>query len=698
MFTEYSPLWIIPIAAIAVAIGLFAYYFPRSGTFSKPQRALLFSLRVLSLLLLMFLLLSPVVRFEKNTEVKPVVAFALDDSRSVVLTKDSAYYRKDFPKALDELKKRLSDKYDVRVYRFGAKTEQAHSAESDIRLDFKQEKTDIASCLSAIDDDYGRENLSAIVLCSDGIANSGNNPLNECERIQVPIYCVALGDTARRKDLAVTDIRCNRIAYLGDEFPVEITLRAERAAGSRATLTMQHQGRTLFSKNVEIKGDKFTATLPMSLTATSVGVEKYGVSLSLLPDEANRENNRADFFVEVIDSRQSVRILCAAPHPDISAIKQSLSQSKNLSVEAAVFSSRSTLSNSKPDLLIAHGMPFDSESYNYLASERESGTPILYIVSSATDVRLFNRLNAGVKIEGYSLKGSSEALALVNHSFALFSLSEQSAGLLPKMPPLNVPLARFSAQGETQTLLFQKVAGTRSDYPLLCFSSGAGAKSGVLCGENIWKWRLHNVLLNRTSEEVDELISKSVRYLVSDADKSLFRVRCDKVFPYGSDVSFEAELYDRSYRLNNTPEATMLIRREDGREFRHTFSKTMNAYSLNVGELEQGEYSYTASATLSGEKLTAKGSFVVSSASVEAANLVADHSLLKALSDKTAAEMLYPEDVQRIDALLDANEQVRPIIRTETTNRKLTESLWYWIAIVLTLSCEWFLRKFWGAI
>ncbi len=698
MFTEYSPLWIIPIAAIAVAIGLFAYYFPKSGTFSKPQRALLFSLRVLSLLLLMFLLLSPVVRFEKNTELKPVVAFALDDSRSVVLTKDSAYYRKDFPKALDELKKRLSDKYDVRVYRFGAKTEQAHSAESDIRLDFKQEKTDISSCLGAIDDDYSRENLSAIVLCSDGIANSGNNPLNECEKIQVPIYCVALGDTARRKDLAVADIRCNRIAYLGDEFPVEITLRAERAAGSRATLTVQRQGRTLFSKNVEIKGDKFTATLPMSLTATSVGVEKYGVSLSLLPDEANRENNRADFFVEVIDSRQSVRILCAAPHPDVSAIKQSLAQSKNLSVEAAAFSSRSTLPNTKPDLIIAHGMPFDSESYNYLASERESGTPILYIVSSATDVRLFNRLNAGVKIEGYSLKGSSEALALVNHSFALFSLSEQSAGLLPKMPPLNVPLARFSAQGETQTLLFQKVAGTRSDYPLLCFSSGAGAKSGVLCGENIWKWRLQNVLLNRTSAEADELIAKTVRYLVSDADKSLFRVRCDKVFPYGSDVSFEAELYDRSYRLNNTPEATMLIRREDGREFRHTFSKTMNAYSLNVGELEEGEYSYTASATLSGEKLTAKGSFVVSSASVEAANLVADHSLLKALSDKTAAEMLYLEDVQRIDALLDANEQVRPIIRTETTNRKLTESLWYWIAIVLTLSCEWFLRKFWGAI
>lgn len=698
MFTEYSLLWIIPIAAIAVAIGLFAYYFPKKGNYSKPQRAVLFLLRVLSLLLLMFLLLSPVVRFEKNTEVKPVVAFALDDSRSVVLAKDSAYYRTDYLKALALLKKRLSDKYDVRVYRFGDKGEESTGKEDRISLGFKQEKTDIASCLAAINDDYSRENLSAIVLCSDGIVNSGSSSLNECEKIRVPIYCVALGDTTRRKDLAVTDIRCNRIAYLGDEFPVEITLRAERAAGSTTRLTVQRQGRILFSKDIEIKDDKFTATIPFSLTATSVGVEKYGVSLSLLSEEANRENNRADFLVEVIDSRRSVHILCAAPHPDVSAIKQSLSQNRNIGVEAAVFSSRSSLPNTKPDLIIAHGMPFDTESYNYLVSEKAGGTPILYIVSSSTDVRLLNRLNAGVKIEGYSVKGSSEALALVNPSFALFSLSNQSAELLAKMPPLNVPLARFSTQGETQTLLTQKVAGTRSDYPLLCFTSGTETKSGVLCGENIWKWRLQNVLLNRTGTEVDELISKTVRYLVSDADKSLFKVRCDKVFSHGSEVNFEAELYDRSYRLNNTPEATMLIRREDGMEFRHTFSKTMNAYSLNVGALEEGEYSYIASATLAGERLTAKGSFVVSSASLEAANLVADHSLLKALSEKTAAETLYPEDMQRITSLLDANEQVRPIIRTETTNRKLTESLWYWIAIVLALSSEWFLRKYWGEI
>ena len=93
-----------------------------------------------------------------------------------------------------------------------------------------------------------------------------------------------------------------------------------------------------------------------------------------------------------------------------------------------------------------------------------------------------------------------------------------------------------------------------------------------------------------------------------------------------------------------------------------------------------------------------QGSFVVSETMLERINLVADHTLLKTISQKTGGQMLYAKDMERLLEIIKGNEYIKPIIRTETTNKKLIENIWYWLAIVLALSGEWFLRKYWGRV
>ncbi len=698
MFTEYSPLWLLPIVCAAGAIAYFAYFFRRKDSYLTWQRNTLAVFRFLSVLLVLFLLVSPVVRMTKNIEQKPIVVIAQDDSSSIMLTKDSAYYRNKYMKDLSDLTQRLSDKYDVRFYAFGAKSRELDTDKAVEQLSFKESRTDISKTLEQIAGDYFSQNLSAVVIVSDGINNSGGNPLNTCEDLAVPIYSVAMGDTSVRKDLAISHIRCNKIAYLDDEFPIEITLSAVKAAGERTQINLWQAGQRIFTQSVEVKGDKFSLTIPCSAVSSKVGVRKFVVEVAQCPNETNKENNRREFFVEILDSRSKIRILSAAVHPDISAIKQSISKNKNYTLEAEVFSERNQKEDGSEEVVVAHSLPCDVHSFDYLNGLQQRGTPVLYILGSATDYTLFNRLNAGVQVSVYNLASQSQSQALFNRNFTLFSFSEPMAQVIEQMPPLEAPLARFTLSNATSILAYQNIKGLKTDYPLLCFYNNPLQKCAVFCCENIWKWRLQNYLLNRTSDEVDEILQKSIQYLVSGANKSLFRLKHEKVFSQSDPIFIEAELYNQSFEPINTPEVQISILSSKGEEFKYTFSKTNSAYSLNAGIFQEGEYTYTAMTEYSGTKHTAKGSFVVSSSDLEAVNLVADHTLLRTLSRKTGGAMINVQSLQSIDSLLQSNEQIRPVIHSEITLHKLIESLYYWLAIIILLSAEWFLRKFWGRI
>ncbi len=698
MFTEYSPLWLVPIVAIAAAVAYFAYFFSRKSEFLSWQRYTLAALRFFSLLLIMFLLISPVVKITKNVSRKPVVAIAQDVSLSLGQCSDSSYYRNEYSKALFTLAEKLNKDYDTKIYTFGAESNEMEAKNWSGGFAFEQSRTDISECIKRIEDDYSTQNLSAIVIASDGINNSGENPLNYCEKSTIPIFTIALGDTTLRKDIAISNIRYNRIAYMDDIFPIEITLRAIKADKSRTRVSLLQDGKTVFSQEVEIEGDKFSLTLPSTATVSKAGVQKFVVEATQAGNETNKENNRREFFVEILDSRQKISLLSAVVHPDISAIKQSISKNKNYTLTSEVFSERNSAEDYQSDMVIAHQLPNDKESYAFLKALQDKGTPVLYILGSATDYQLFNQLNSGLKISLYNGKSQTQTQASFNPNFTLFPLPAQTTQLLTQMPPVDAPLARWEVANTVQILAYQNIKGLKTEYPLLCFHNNPLQKCGIICGENIWKWRLQNYLANQSTVETDEFLHKSIQYLASGSDRSLFRVKHENIFNQSEEVSFEAELYDQSYNLINTPEVHISIRNSEGKEFKHSFSKTNRAYSLNAGTLEEGEYSYTATTSLSGENHTAKGSFVVSETQLESVNLVADHTLLRTLSGKTSGRMLYPQNMDTILELLQSNEQIRPVIHTETTNHRLIESLWYWIAILLLLSSEWFLRKYWGKI
>lgn len=690
MFTEYSLFWIIPILIFAIAISWFIYFY-KQKYFSKKQSITLFSLRSVAIALLLFLLLNPTFIKKTNQEEKPIIIIAQDNSSSITKTKDSSYYKNEYLNALHSLAKSLNKNFNTKLYSFGSQTKETNT------FNLNDQHTNIADLLTNIQNEYFNQNLSAIIIASDGINNFGKNPLNLLDKTPCPIYTIALGDTNKRKDVSICSIRFNEISYIEDICPLEISIKAKKAKNEKVKIDLTHKGKNIFNKEITIDQEDFSIDIPTTFSCLEAGIQSFTIKVSTLEGEVNKENNKRDFFVKILDSRKNIVFLSAGPHPDISAIKQSINKNKNYNL-INLTDIKDLQKQNEVNLIIAHQLPNNNESFEALKQLQQKSIPILYIIGKRTNFNLFNNLNNGLKINAYNKTTQTQSLARFNNNFSLFSLSEESLDILSQLPPLSSPLAKYDLSTGLQTLFYQTHNSLKTNYPLITFNNNANNKSAIICGEDIWKWRLRNYLHNNTTKQVDELISKTIQYLVSDKDKSTFKIKHENLYNQTHNIRLEAELYNQSYQLINTPDVKINLKNEDGDTYDYIFSKTSNAYTLEIAELKPGKYTFVANTNFGGINYTDKGSFIISANELESIDLVAKHDLLYTLSIKTNGQLLYPSQMQDLEKIIKNQEDAKPIIHQITTNHKLINSFWYWLIIILCFSCEWFLRKYWGKI
>jgi len=697
MFTEYSLFWIIPIILLAAAASYMLYFYKPKNDFTSPQRYVLASLRFFGLFLILFLLLSPIISYKKVSTQKPLIVIAQDNSQSLVMTKRTAFYRNDYQKALQELIDDLKDDYDVRLVSFGSKAKEVQT--NDVHFLFNDYATDISSTLLQIKDSYADNNLAAVILATDGIANKGQSPLNQIDDFTYPIYTVAMGDTTVKKDLLLGDVRCNHTAYMNSQFPIHITALAKKAGGDKSICTITKNGKSVFSQTFNITSDNYSQEFNTTLLAQKAGVEHWRINLAVLKGEQTLANNVKDIFVKVLDSKKRLLIIASAPDADVAAMKQSIQTNENYSIKSIMFNELPSVSGAIKDYdaLIVHNMPANSAQMQFLASLKDK-KPILYILGDKTQPTYFNSLNTGVQLSNKKSNTLVQATGYLNKNFALFSISDDIENVLGQLPPLNVPYVSFDLSPSAQTLVNQRVGATNTNYPLIAFNSNVSSgRSAVISGEGFWRWRLQNYLINNTFAQVDELFLKTIQYVCSKDEDKNFRVICDNVFAATANVSMSAELYDQSQSLTNTPDVSLTITDSKGKKNQYSFSKTMNAYTFNGGVFAQGEYSFVAQTVYNGRTLTDKGVFFVSSESLEGENLVADHNLLFTLSEHTGAKMVSDNNIAQLKKLITQNKNIKPLLHQSIEDKRLLDSWWYLLVILLCFSAEWFLRKYLSA-
>ncbi len=695
MNIEFSyPTWYVLICILVGLLYSFVFY-RKEKLLNDVKKVVVYTMaffRFISVCILALLLLEPLIEIENQIIEKPVLVIAHDNSESLLVNKDSAFMNSDYLIALTAFKEKLEEKYEVKTFTFG------DEVKSGLEIDFTDKQTGFSDFLEELYTRYYGRNLGAVILASDGIINKGANPLYAIKKIKhTPFFTVALGDTLVRKDLILNNLVHNRLAYKGNDFPVEIIVKADQFEGSKAKVSITKEGIELFSKMVSFETSSDVITLSSILEAKSSGKQRYVVSIEELEGELTYVNNKKEFYIDILDNKQEILILAKAPHPDIAAMRSALEKNVNYEVSSALIDGYKG-EGKKYSLVIFHQLPTGNKQQNNVVEKIiKNGVPSLFVLGSETNYNEFNNYNLGLKLIG--VNGVTNVTASINTAFSQFTVSESLKESIPKFPPFKTPFAaNYNVANSSTVLLYQKIGMTATDYPLLVFNEKNDVKYGFIIGEGIWRWKLNDYSNNKSHDNFNDLVSKMVQYLALKEDKSKFRVFCENTFLENQSVVFESELYNDSYELVNEEDVLIEITNQSGEVYpARSFSRSGNAYRLDAGIFEVGEYSYKATVTFGGKKLEESGEFTVSELKAEYTNVVADHGLLYNIANNTGGEMFYPNELDRLAEAIFNKEEIVDISYTEKDVSDVINWKWIFALIMLLLSLEWFMRKRNGA-
>ena len=660
------------------------YYRDLKQGLKPATHRLMFVFRFLSVTLISFLLLGPLIKQTDKLVEKPIVIIGIDNSRSMVLTSDSGYYRTAFPKSIDTLVKALQKKCDVRIYSFGGKLATGFDAS------YRELKTDVSTFFDEVNTRFANRNAAAIILASDGIYNEGTDPFYAARKISYPVYTIALGDTMLKKDILIRKILVNKTAYKGDKFPVEALVEMNKCQGSIAKLTLFQGSRALETKEIRANSDHAMQKVSFMLEAKETGVVKYSLQLSEMEGEGSKLNNSAGFIVEVLDTRQKIALLFDSPHPDITAIEKGLEGSSHFDIDL-LRTSDLPKNYEKYDLVILNQLPSVTNVAD-LAPLLKSKASLLILIGSQTDINSLNNLKPGLIINSAN-NSFSESQPVVNEDFSLFTMDKKDIAVFREFPPLQCPFGTYQFSPLTEVLFYQKIGNVSTRTPMIMFTRIADRKVGFIAGENIWRWRISDFVQQSSHESFDLMIDKIAQYLSTKDDKSFFRVHLNSRISENEPVEIEAEVLNASYEMINGPDISITITDAENKSYPFIFSKTAAAYYLNAGLFPIGEYSYNASVKVGSAIYQKTGKFFVEQVNIESANLVADHNLLFRIAASHDGTMVNRVDIGKLADKILARDDIRSVSLYQKRMSDLIGNPWLFALIIALLAVEWVIRK-----
>jgi len=680
---SFAGLFVLLSIALAAGISYLLYFRnPESLSLSKVQKIFLVFLRFLSLFMIFLFLLSPLIESTKKIRQLPILAIAFDNSQSVLP------YSTSFNQFEQTIKERFDKDYQLEFWSFGEKVENTE------KFTGKDRRSDYGEIIKSLKNNYINKNVGAVILWGDGIYNQGQNPQNLASGLKYPVYTLGVGDTTRKTDAVIGNVKTNKVAFLKNKFPVEIELKFSKLKGKIAYIDIENNHKQVYSNTVPIVSDDDFKLELANLEATETGLQHYKIRIKPFDGEVNLKNNDYEFVIQILENKQRILLLSDAPHPDMGAIRNSLAELQNYEAKL-ITGSEVPDSLSLYSLIILNQLPsLKNAASKLLTKIKESRIPVLFMVGPNSLLEQLNSLNMGLKIS--SSKNTEEVQAIFDKNFSLFVLSDATKEAIISSPPLVTAFGNTELAPMMQNLAFQNIRNIQTNKTLIAFGSDKGRKIGFINGEGIWRWRLYNYQVNGNHDAFNELIQKSIQYLALRENEDNFNVYHPALFQETDNIEFTAELYNDSYELVNTPDVNIRIKNESLKEFNYLFDRTNDSYSLNAGNLEPGDYTYEAETKLGNQSFTKKGSFSIVKNDIEIQNNRADYSVLYQISQQTGGQFY---NFENYGTLLDAvknNKQItvqeqKQTLQTEWINLKVLFFL-----VILLLGAEWFFRKYWG--
>ncbi len=674
--------------------GYAALLYSAKSPWSRTVNYALAGLRFVVVSFLCFLLLSPFIRATTTHTEAPTVVVAVDNSQSVSLFTPKANLAQ-LTTGLPQLAATLRAK----GFRVETRTLTNATASPD-SLRFTADRTDLNKLLSDSREANAEHNLAGVVLVSDGLVNQGQEP--QFSEFNFPIFSVALGDTIAKKDLRLTDLVYNRVAFSGNKFPLEAEISYEGYAGGAATVEVREGGRILETRRVALPAGRQRVRTTFQLTAPAPGKRRYEVRVVPQAGEFTALNNVRTAFIEIVKGKLRVLLAAAAPHPDLKALRAAILANNNFELTLSIAGVGAPLpAGTTFDVAVLHQLPAHGGlGQDLLARVRAAHVPTLYVLGAQSDFNAYNQLNAGLNVQPRGSQ-TDEVTPLPNPGFARFPLDEETRLRFAQYPPATVPFGELRLGSGAEAALWQQVGRLPTQKPLLAFSSaaGTGPRTATLLAENTWQWRLQEAIAHDDHPEAyDRLISRTLQLLTQNANKKRLDVYpTQDAFGTQDDVTLSAETYNAVFERIYDQKITLTLTDSARKARTITFANAADGSPLHLGPLPAGLYRYQARATLGGQAQQAGGELLVQNQPLEAQESKADHRLLAQLSRRSGGRLYYPAQLDKLAQDI-AKGNYKPLLSSEEDLKDLINLKWLFFAVVALLAAEWATRKYQGGV
>ncbi len=686
---ETSPAFVV----VCVLLGLgyaTVLYFKTKHPWSKLINGLLFGGRAVLVFFLSFLLLGPIIRQLQNYYEKPLFIVVQDNSISVKEATDSVAL-KNLGQSLNETKTQLTEKgYEVKL------ADLTGDEQENIR--YINQTSDIHGVLKRITNRYEGRNIAGVILASDGIYNSGLSPVYAAYNF--PIYTVGLGDTAQRADIVVRNIAYNKIAYQGNKFPLRAEVLIKNLENQAITISLLQRGK-LIEKQTKNSGNEQMLTFDFQPLAGEKGIQKYDIQIEPKTEEYNVRNNRSSVFVEVVEGKKKILVVAPAPHPDIKALREVVE--KNPNYEFLIHIPRveelqpSAMEPADIDLAIFHQAPdLGGRTRDLFQRFVNTKTSLWLILGQQSDVFQLARNKMPLLVEAMP-RDYDDVTPIVNPAFSNFSVSAEANSIIPDYPPTSVHFGKIRVKPTATPLLFQRVGSITTDKPLLAIDLEDSRKIAIMLGEGMWRWRLNEFDRTESTVGFDELAGKLIQYLSTTDDKRKFRsYPVQQEFSDAEPVIIESQVYNDIYEPVYGNVSDIEITNESGAKQQYSYTTGPGNTRYSVGGLKEGVYRYRSRTLVNGKTEEVRGEFAVEERQAELQNLTADFDLLRRLSSQTGGRFFQASAIGQMQQLLQRTE-ANTVIHSEENYESVINLKWVFWLLLLLVSTEWFLRKYFGS-
>ena len=646
---------------------------------SKLNMLFLF-LRFITIFSVLLLLINPKLEQIKLSTTKPNLVIAVDNSSSIKYLNQE----KSTKSLVENLKSNndLNAKFNIETYTFGVEIKPSDS------LNFTENQTNINDAFNQLGQIY-KQTIAPTILITDGNQTYGDSYEFAYNSYKQPIYPVILGDTIKHTDLKIQQLNVNKYAYLKNQFPIETILvyTGNTNANSRFVVT---SGNTMvYSQTINFSKQNSSKILNFNLPANTVGVHAYKASLEPLNNEKNTINNYKNFAIEVIDQKTKIALVSDFTHPDLGVLKKSIESNEQRSV--SLLNSTEILSQINDFQLVVLYQPNNrfNKLYELLNSENKNR---FTIIGTKTDLIFLNKVN---KYFTHDITNQTENYqAELNKNYAPFIIEDIN---FESFPPLNSHYGSSSFTVPVETILYKSINGITKKDPLLVTFETNGRREAVLFGENIWQWRAQTYLNNKTFEAFDDFLGKLVQYAASNKQKTRLNLEYESFYTGNTNVIIKAEFFDKNYVFDTRETLYITVKNTASNESKkYPLILNNTNYQVDLSSLPASDYEFTVSA--SKENISKSGSFKILEYNVEQQFLNADVTKLQQLATNSTGSSFFISNTENLVESLLSDKRFVTIQKSIKNSLPLIDWKYLLIIITLSLSLEWFLRKYNGLI